>query len=197
MNTVQPVFGKDYEPGSTIFTRKDSGIISKGIIWFQSIDESVAWIPTHVLIVINKTFGIEAAEKGIQFCSLKDYFDDSKCQVVCRKPIDLDLKISWQAINYAYKLKGRPYDYVALGLGYPLMILSGLSRWIKWLRKLPVPFHIPGARVCSAFVADCYKHTDRYKEVMLFKEWHVSRITPVMLWNEFTWKEFKFKEAIK
>ncbi len=197
MKTVQPVFEKDYQSGSTIFVRKDNNIISKGIIWFQSVDESTSWIATHVLLVLNKKFGIEAAEKGIAICSLDEYFNDPKCQVVCRKPVDLDLKISFEAINYAYKLKGRPYDYVALGLGYPLMILSGLSRWLKFLRKLPVPFHIPGARVCSAFVADCYKHTDRYKEVMLLKDWHVSRITPVMLWNEFPWKEFKFEEVRK
>lgn len=145
-----------------------------------------------MLFVVNEHLGLEAAEKGVAFCNLEDYFDDTECQVVCREPVDIDEPAFLEAYNYGVELKGRPYDYTGLALGFPLMILTGLSRWIKFLRKLPVPFHIPGSRVCSAFVADCYKHTHRYKEVKLLKEWHVSRISPVTLFNHFPYKPFRF-----
>lgn len=192
MKNVRPIYGQDYAPGFSLFVKNNSNIFSKGIIWFQSLQEISDFTASHVLFVIDEQLGLEASEEGIDFCELENYFHDESCQVVCREPVGINEIAFLQAWNYGLSIKGRPYDYTGLALGFPLMILSGLSKWVKFLRKLPVPFHIPGARVCSSFVADCYKHTDKYFEVKLLKEWHVSRISPVMLWNDFPYKQFRF-----
>jgi len=192
MKQVQSIYGQDYAPGYAIFMKKDGNFLSDGITWFQSVFESAEFIASHVLLVVDEKYGIEAAEHGIQLCYLSEYFDDPGKQVVCRKPMDIDNKISTEILAFAKKQIGNPYDYTGLILGFPLMLISSLTRWIKPLRKLPVPFHIPGSRVCSAFVADCYKHTEKYKEVKLLKQYHISRITPVSLWNEFPFKPFHF-----
>lgn len=194
MKQVQPIYGKDYAPGYALFIKRDGNFISDGITWFQSLFESAEFIASHVLFVVDEHFGIEAAEHGIQICYLSNYFDDPGMQVVCRKPADLDDQTVAEILTYAKTQIGKPYDYTGLIFGFVLMMVTGFTKWIKPLRKLPVPFHIPGSRVCSAFVADCYKHTEKYKEVELLKEWHVSRITPVMLWNEFPFKPFRFEE---
>lgn len=90
MKQVQPIYGQDYAPGYALFIRSDGNFISEGIVWFQSLFESAEFIASHVLLVVDEKFGIEAAEHGIQLCYLSDYFDDPGKQVVCREPVDLD-----------------------------------------------------------------------------------------------------------
>lgn len=194
MKQVQPIYRKDYAPVYALFIRRDDNSMSEGITWFTSLFESAEFIASHVVRVVDEKFGIEASEHGIQLCYLSKYFDDPKIQVVCREPADLDDKTVSEILAYDKSQIGKPYDYTGLVLGFPLMFIFSLTRWIKPLRKLPVPFHIPGARVCSAFVADCYKHTKKYGDIKLFREWHVSRITPVMLWNDFPFKPFHFEK---
>jgi hypothetical protein len=180
---IKPEYGKDYGPGYVLFSRRDSSFLSDGITWFQSLREAAEFVASHVLIVINEERGIESADRGVEYCNLKDYIDSPSCQVVCREPNGLNEKAISQMFKRAEELEKKEvgYDYTGLILGYPLSLLLGLSEWIKPLRKVPIPFHLPGSRVCSGFVSDCLYHTDEYRNVKLFKEWHYSRITPVML----------------
>ncbi len=194
MKQVSPVYSKDFAPGFAMFSKRDSNLLSNGISWFQNIQEAATFTASHVLLVVNHQLGIEAAENGIQYCRIDQRIEDPGLQIVFREPVDLSIKAAGQAIDYAISQIGRPYDYTGLSLGFPLMIASGLSKWIKPLRKLPVPFHLPGSRVCSAAVADDYKHTDQYRDAELLKQWHVSRISPVALWNDFPFKPLRFEE---
>lgn len=194
MKQVAPIYGKDYGPGFAMFSKRDSNLLSNGISWFQSAWEAATFYASHVLLVVNHQIGIEAAAQGIQYCRIDQRIDDPGLQVVFREPVDLTKKAAGQAIDFGVSRIGRAYDFTGLALGFPLMIASGLSKWLKPLRKIPVPFHLPGSRVCSAAVADAYKHTDQYREVPLLKNWHVTRITPVMLWNDFEFKPFRFEE---
>ncbi|MFZ5990137.1 MAG: hypothetical protein ACOYWZ_23835 [Bacillota bacterium] len=202
--SVTPIWLQDYASGYSIFTITDNSFFSDGIIWFQNLDESVEYAEllkvkgfSHVLMAVNKHFGIEAAEKGIQFCDLqKEYFSNPHVHCVCREPQDMDELTFLKAFNYALKLKDRGYDVGAF-LGMVFVILTKLSDFIPPLRKLPAPLHLPGARYCSAFVSDCYKHTQRYKNIELFKKWHVTRIHVHKLWNRFPYKPFRFdKERV-
>ncbi|MBI5075615.1 MAG: hypothetical protein HZB62_10690 [Nitrospirae bacterium] len=193
MKQVAPIYGKDYGPGFAMFSKSDSNLLSNGISWFGSLQEAASFSASHVLLVVDHRMGIEAAAQGIKFCRIDERIEDPGLQIVFREPVDLTRKAAGQAIDYAISQIGRAYDYTGLALGFPLMIASGLSKWISPLRKLPVPFHLPGSRVCSAAVADDYKHTDQYRDAQLLREWHVSRITPIMLWNSFPFKPFRFE----
>jgi len=199
LKSVLPVYGQDFAPGYSVFTVTDNSFISDGIVWFQNLDESAKYAEilnikgfSHVLMVVNEHLGIEAAEKGVQFCELENYFENPHCHVVCREPQGIDEQIFLEAYNYGLELKGKTmYDFSGI-LGFAFTIISGLSNLIRPLRKLPIPLHIPGTRFCSAFVADCYKHTWLYKDIQLFKDYHVTRIHPHKLWNRFPYKPFRF-----
>ncbi len=195
MKSVNPIYGKDYAPGYTLFTRKDGNFISDGIVWFQSLQEVAQFSASHVLLVINEKLGIESAEKGVEFCNIQDYFNDTSMEVVCREPKALDAFAIYQMLTKAFEMEKNevPYDYTAY-LGFIPSLFFRFTNWIKILRKLPIPFHWPGAVVCSGFVSACYKATDKYKNIPLFREWHITRITPNMLFNRFPYKEFKLND---
>lgn len=191
MKTIKPVYKQDYDTGYSIFIR-GSSLVSRGIIWFTDIFESASFMASHVIIVLNSKYGMDASENGINYCYLKDYFDNEKYECVCREPHVLDEYTQQELRMFMLRQIGKPYDYTGLLFGFPMMLLTQFSNIVKPIRKLPVPFHIPQSRVCSAFVADCYKHTEKYRNVRLLREWHVSRITPAMLWNQFPYKPFRF-----
>lgn len=196
MRTVRPEYEKHYAPGYCLFVRNTQSFIGTGIIWFQSVADSDAWItqdpfiPTHTVLVVDERVGLESAARGIRPCRLDHYFDSPYSQVVIREPIGLHDSAASQAIDYGLTMVGRIYDFPGF-VGKGLEILAGLSRWIKLLRKLPAPLHFPGARYCSAYTADCYKHTTEWQDIELFRQWHVTRITPRMLWNDFPFKPFR------
>jgi len=195
MKTIQPVYGRDFAPGYTLFI-KNTRLISQGIEWFESLEEACDFIASHVCLVVNENTGVECAEHGVQYTTLTDYFDNTNIQVVCREPEGLDGLTIGQVLDCAGKMYDNhtPYDYTGL-VGFIGIIIIKLSGIFHFLRKLPVPLHIPGARVCSAFVGDCYKHTDKYKNTELFKNYNISRIDPVLLYNRFPWKPFRFDKT--
>ena len=198
--SVVPIYGQDFLPGYPIFTVTDNSFISNGIIWFQNLDERIEYEKmlnvegfSHVLWVVNEHFGIEAAEHGIQFCNLEeDYFTNAHIHCVCREPIGIDDRTYAEAFNRALQLKGHGYDFPSL-LGFALSLISRASDILPFLRKLPIPLHIPGTRVCSAFYADCMKHTQLYRDIQLFKDYHVTRIHVHKLWNHFPFKGFRYE----
>lgn len=189
---VRPIYGKHYAPGYVMFTQYDGSFLSDGIEWFLSAFDEAEFNASHVLIVQDERWGIESAEKGVRWCRLRGYFDDPKYKVVIRKPYNWTESVGEEIVKRALNYYGRPYDYFSLVLGFPLQIVSKLASIIKPLRKLPVPLHIPSAYVCSAFVAQALKDTGLY-DIPLFREWHVTRITPSMLYREFPWSPLKFE----
>ena len=194
LNCVDPIYGIDYAPGHVLFTRTDGSFISKGIVWFQDQFEASDFDPSHVMLVVDEHTVTEAVSQGIKETNIHEYFDNEKVQVLCRKPEGLTDQIAQELIAYSKTMIGMPYDFTGLLLGYPLMITLGLAKYIKFLRKLPLPLHFPGSRVCSGYVSDIFKHHDAYKAVRLLKDWHITRIVPSMLLNEFPFSQYTFKK---
>ena len=203
MKQVRPIYGQDYAPGYSLFTYKNNSSLSKDIGWFQNKDEALEFGEklkikglSHVISVKDEHTGYEAAEHGIRECELSKYFDDPEMLVICREPDGLWPVAAAEKLEYQKSLLGSPYDYAALG-GFALSIISGFSKIIPYLKKLPIPFHLPGARVCSSYEADGFLHTERYRHIPLFQDYHVTRIHVNLLWNRFPYKPFRFEEHDK
>jgi hypothetical protein len=191
---IKPVYGIHYKPGSVIFTRKDGAFLSEGIVWFLDQFDAADFLASHVLIVENERFGIESAEEGIKYTRLWPLFNDPAYSIVVRDPVGLDIDMGIRIMNTALKYYGQPYDYLALVSGFPVQVVAKLWKLVPFLRKLPIPFHLPGAFVCSAYVSQVLKDQDEFKDAKLFQDWHVTRITPSMLYREENlWKPFRFE----
>lgn len=190
-NIEIPIYGKHYNPGYVMFNRS-GGFLSEGIVWFESLGESESFISNHVALVIDAYRGIESGERGVEYFALSKYFDDPNVEVVIREPLGLNVKDIQEVLTFAksQELEEVPYDYTGI-LGLALGLATRVSDHIKWIRKLPPFMHWPGARVCSAFVSDCFKHTEKYGKEKLFSEYHIARITPLLLWKCFPWKPLK------
>jgi hypothetical protein len=191
---IKPQFGIHYKPGSIIFTKKDGSFLSEGIVWFLDQFDAAAFIASHVLIVENENFGIEAAENGVKHTRLHPLFNDPAYSMVVRNPKGLNDYMGDRLIDTALNYYGRPYDYLALVAGFPMQLLTRLWKILPFMKKLPIPLHIPGAFVCSAYISQVLKDQDEFKNEKLFTEWHVSRITPTMLYREEAlWQPFRFE----
>lgn len=182
----QPRYSFEFTVGDFIFTKTPGNPVSEAIsTMLDTFDDS--WFdPSHVLIVQDDRWGIEAAEAGVKWCRLQPIFDGKKSYVIA-KP-DWRPEVANAIIRCALGYYGRIYDVTGLIIGFPLQLITGLSKIIKPLRKLPLPLHIPGSFVCSAFAAQVLKDTGYFNDVKLLKEWHTSRITPAMLLRDFPWR---------
>lgn len=197
---VQPT-ERDLKPGTVIFMRKKSNVLSGVISWFQSLDEASTFgeqigdpdaEPSHTALIRDAETIHESSVGGVQISSLGKYLNDSGYQIVCRRPYGLTDEAVKQAIAYGDSLVGKqPYDYSGL-IGHALQIISPLDNWFPFIRKWPVPLHLFG-RYCSAFNMDELKHTDLYKNEALFKIWHITRISPSLMWNLFPWEPFRLE----
>lgn len=195
MKVIKPIYGEHYEAGYVGFSRPHKGsFLSKGIIWFQSMDEKCDFIASHVFFVVDKEKGIESAEKGVEYLDLQQRIDDPSLDIVFRKPNEIDEIAIAQMFEKAgiYEKSEWSYDYTGL-LGWVVRSMLRLDRVIKPLRRLPVPLNFFGGLFCSAFVSACLKATDKYKDWPLFREWHVTRISPAMLWNRGPWSPLTIK----
>jgi len=210
MKAVRPVYMQDYAPGFSMFTTYSGNVLSEGISWLEHIQEAVVFIQrlainaekfsdsalgkpaSHVLMVVDEYTGIESSDKGVEFCELAKFFDNPRVQVVCREPQGLDEQAVRQMLDYAIKLEGKeqPYDYTGL-LGALIRFISPVNKLLPMFNRLPNPLSI-GGLYCSAFDADCKKHTDRYSSTDIFKKYHVTRIDPVLWWYLFPWKPLRF-----
>ena len=207
----QPIYGKDYSPGFSAFTMYDASGLSDGISWIQKIEEAVSFItevrkqtysprfeqtelkqaPSHVFKVIDKETGIESAEKGVEYFDLQARIYDPHLRIVFREPERLNGMAAEQMFAYGAKLeaKEKPYDYTGL-VGAVIRIFSPLNKIFPIINRLPNPLSL-GGLYCSAFDADCNKHTDEYRKEEIFKKFHVTRIDPMIWWYCFPWKPLK------
>ncbi|MBV6340168.1 hypothetical protein [Candidatus Magnetobacterium casense] len=194
MLQVKPIYGKDYKPGTILFTRDMKFPLSFGIAWFESQQEASDFYPSHVVIAVTQRQGVEAAEHGVRLCSLNKYFDHSSTMVVCKEPFELTTE-AWKGeiLPFAFNNVGAMYAYSDLLLGFPLMVLfRAIAKGrFKFLNRWPLPLHLSGTYVCSTFAAHCLQQAAIYRDILLFRRYHYSRISPVMLYNHFPWKGLK------
>lgn len=211
MRQIKQIYGHDYAPGYDLFTRQIDNFVSNGISWFESLEEQADFYPSHTLKVLNETIGIESSTGGVQWCNLSSYFDDPKIQVVCREPVDLDYPTYLEMYEAANKIKNHErqwydplryvlgkhmgYDYTGLA-GAALRITFKLEHLLPFLKKLPVPFHMPGTYYCSALISWLNKQAKKYRNISLYRKYHVTRITPAMLFNcEEQYKPFRLDKV--
>ena len=194
-----PVWGKHIYRGYVGFSNCVGNLISEGITWFENLEESMKYGAdlldggiSHVFFVWDENWGIESAEKGVQFFALRARIADPDLRIVFRAPEKMDATYLHQLLTAARSKEGKPYDYTGL-VGYILKVISPLHHIFPWLNKLPIPLNL-GGEFCSAYVSDCQKATDLYRGLMLFRDYHVTRISPNMLWNRFPWKPLHFDE---
>ena len=206
MNIIKPLYGKDYLSGYSLYTRNTESFVSNGIAWFESMDEALEFhggLPdniyktgaSHVVSVIDKQWGIEAAEGGINKVRLAEYFENPNMLIVCREPYWIETaankKLKWQLSK-----EGCGYDYLSL-IGHALAITMKLQDLFGFIRKLPPIGHIEGRWVCSAFEADGFCHTKNYRDIPLFTDWNIHRIHVHRLWNHFPYKAFRLDKKRK
>jgi len=186
MNNGIPEFGRDYCTGDVIFTKTPGNVISGAISKVLDVLDDTDFDPSHVLIVQNDKWGIEAFIEGIKWCRLHEIFHGDHKYVIASPGCSQEIRD--KIVNCSLNYYGRPYDVTGLILGFPLQLVTKLSVILPPLRKIPVPFHMPGAFVCSAFVAQVFKDTGCFNHVKLLNEWHTTRITPAMLLRDFPWR---------
>jgi hypothetical protein len=198
VTSVKPIYGQDYAPGYDLYTYNYGSGLSEGIVWFQSIDEVIAYSNllkvrgfSHVLSVVDEESGIEASEGGVARCQLSKYFNDPNELVVCREPLGLTDIATMEKNKFLMSKIGAEYDYTGLVLGFTAATIAQIQNIFPFWRKLPLPFHTNGAYVCSSLQADAWKHTQLYWHLKLFEDWNITRITPNKLWNNFPYKGFK------
>lgn len=192
----------DLMPGTIMFIRKKNDLLSGVISWFENLAEASDFgeqigdpdaEPSHTVRIIDDNLNIhESSVWGPQIAPLSKYLDDSRYQIVCRRPLGLTDAAVKQANEYGNSLIGKtPYDWTGL-IGHAVQILSPFDNWFPFIRKWPVPLHLMG-EYCSAFNMDEYKHTDLYKDLPMFKIWHVTRLSPSLAWNLFPWESFRYE----
>ena len=186
-----PVFNQDFEQADILFTKKPGSIISEAISGALNLLDDSDFDPSHVIIIQDDKWGIEAAENGVKWCRLHPIWHGGYSYKICRLPLTQESEKYW-IVRHALKYYGRPYDFTGLLMGFPLQIVTKLSSVLPVLRKIPVPLHLPGSFVCSAFVAQVLKDTGFF-DFKLLKEWHPTRVTPAMLLREIPWRyEYEF-----
>jgi hypothetical protein len=179
----------DFKPGDILFTRNMDNTVSGIIATVQDALDDAGFDPSHVLIIQDDKWGIESAENGVRWCRLHPIWHENFQYIIARPYSKYDETVTGtRIVKEALKYYGRPYDYTGLVAGFPMMLITKLSRLIKPLRKLPIPLHLPGSFVCSAFASQAMKDTRLFDEVKLLQEWHTTRITPSMLLREFPWR---------
>lgn len=207
MKIVAPKYLQDYAPGFSMFTLNTASIISNGIAWFENMDEALEFqgnLPiniyktgaSHVVSVVDKNWGIEAAERGVKRVMLAEYFEDKNMLVVCREPQQMHDAYSSVKLKWQLDQEGAGYDYLSL-FGHALAITSGLQNLFPFLRKLPPVGHVPGRWVCSSFEAEGFKQVLGYAIEDLYHNWNVHRIHVHRLWNEFPYRPFRLDKQRK
>lgn len=167
--SLEPKFGDNYGLGYVGFTYSDTNFISKGIAYFTRWARMSQIKVSHTLIVSGEDECIEAhAQSGVQRAKLSDYFNDEKCQIFFRKPINLNSIIAQNIIHVAEKEIGCKYD-ISLIPGHALSN-SHIGKLINNIfggnfEKLVCKLKNNDNRwICSELVAYCLDEQSIYKD---------------------------------
>lgn len=196
------VYGKDYVPCSVMFETSPAFI--SGLI--EDIEKlgspelrKFGFVPSHTWLVTDQTTGIEASTEGVAYFSLTKYFNDPACKIVSATLKGITIDTIHQMLSLASVLAkdGLKYDYEGL-VGDALESLTGLDNLIPELRKVADPLHTDHRLFCSALVATLISSAPQYAGLQLFKDYTVSKISPLLLFAELPFSEAKIiKEATK
>lgn len=196
-----PRFGVDYFTGTVFFTHTDESFISNGISVLTSIEEVTNFgkaigepgkEPGHAILCVGENKGLESVSGGVRFCDLqKEYFSNTKCKIVGRSPLLLGEDAFQQAYAYGFSCLGQGYGYGEI-VGALITCLSPLNNWLPGINKWPVFLSDKHRPFCSELIAECFKHTEQYRNIELFKNFHTSRIFPNTLWKYFPWEPLEF-----
>jgi hypothetical protein len=111
--SITPQFGKTHNIGYIGFTYYNESFVSNGIAYFTKWSKLGEITVSHTLVVTGENECIEAlAEKdSVTTSPLTKYFDDPKCAIFFRKPVDWTNDIGATVSSTALKQKGAKYDY--------------------------------------------------------------------------------------
>lgn len=116
IQSVPPVYGKNYNKGYIGFTYQSANIISQGIAYFTRWSKMSNIYATHALIVTGENECIEAhAETGVHKTTLDKYFNDTSYQIFFRKPKDLTESIADGIVKILLPEVGKKYDFNLIG----------------------------------------------------------------------------------
>ena len=107
----KPVFGENYGRGYIGFSHVDGSFVCEGIAYFTRWSRLDDIKVSHALIVIDEEACIEARFRGgVRVAPLDQYFNDSKCRILFRKPLGLTPEIADRIIATAQAEVGCKYD---------------------------------------------------------------------------------------
>lgn len=159
IQTVKPVFGKNYDIGYVGFTYHDRNFVSEGIAWFTRW-ENLHDIPvSHALIVTGEDSCIEATGTGggVRESPLRHYFDDPGVRISFRQPKGWDAALGNRIAASARLQLGRKYDYGVMVAD--MVVDSILGHFVDRIfggrpgRALMGLLQSPDRFVCSELVA--------------------------------------------
>jgi hypothetical protein len=112
IESVNPVYRKNYKKGYIGFTYNNNNIISQGIAYFTRWSKISDINATHALVVTGENECIEAhATTGVRRANLEQYFQDKHCQIFFRKPNNLTNFIADQIVQTLIPEIGKQYDF--------------------------------------------------------------------------------------
>ncbi len=110
-NTVAPQFHKTHDRGYIGFTYYKESFVSEGIAYFTRWSKMSEITVSHALVVTGEDECIEALFDGVEKSKLTKYFDDPKCAIFFRKPLDWTADIGNRIANLALTQEGVKYNY--------------------------------------------------------------------------------------
>jgi hypothetical protein len=161
------------------FSFRDNNFVSKGIVWFTSLDEVDKIDVSHSFYVVDEQTIIEAEAEGVIKSNPKKYFEDPHIHTFFRKPVNLNTEYVHIMTAYASNLVGKSYDY---GL-----ILNFLWQWfltkigVSISKKSPPLLDNPDCFVCSEVSTNTLSQIKEYSTRFPLSEWHPARISPKLL----------------
>jgi hypothetical protein len=189
---VKPEFGNNYETGLVGFAYHDDNLVSEGITIFTADERKSGIKVSHAFLVEDEEYCLEAVGQGVVRNRLSNYFGDPHCQVHFRRPLDLRGKTISLVMDAARAKLGDAYSIAGI-LG---MLLDKVSRWIFHF-TLPNSWRNPlnshSTWFCSELVSFALCTLPFYRDQPLFKEYHPSRISPQLLYENGPFEPFSCK----
>ena len=188
IQTVKPIYGKNYDEGWIGFTYTNSSFISQGIAWFERWDNRRGLPVSHVLLITGPNSLIESTTpKGVSERDLQGLFDKPDTLFIALKPKGLNHKIAKELVEEAKKYVGYRYDYsLIVGNFITSNFIGKFFNFVtrgyfnKGVLKI---FDKSKMKICSEFVATVLKSHPAFKDKGCLKK-SLNEITPQMLFED-------------